>query len=101
MATKSTGVGATRGWRSVATVAGWQTAASLCYYTIFAATGVIRDAFSLSETLVGVFLTAALLGYTLGLFPSGAAVDGFGEKRVMLAGCGAATTLALLAVRRG
>ncbi|MWG34560.1 MFS transporter [Halomarina oriensis] len=77
---------ASRNWRSVATVAGWQAAASLCYYTIFAATGVIRDVFSLSETLVGVFLTAALLGYTVGLFPSGAAVDGFGEKRTMVVG---------------
>jgi len=95
VATKSTGVGATRGWRSVATVAGWQTAASLCYYTIFAATGVIRDAFSLSETLVGVFLTAALLGYTLGLFPSGAAVDGFGEKRTMVLGLGALAVAAI------
>jgi MFS family permease len=48
-----------------------------------------------------VLTAVATLGYTLLLFPSGAAVDGFGEKRVMLAGCGAATTLALLAVRRG
>ncbi|MFC5970162.1 MFS transporter [Halomarina salina] len=86
MVTESEVGRASSGWRSVATVAGWQTAASLCYYTIFAATGVIRDAFSLSESLVGVFLTAALLGYTVGLFPSGAAVDGFGEKRTMVLG---------------
>lgn len=32
-----------------------------------------------------MFLTAALVGYTLNLFPSGAAVDGFGERRVMVA----------------
>ncbi|WP_266080878.1 MFS transporter [Haladaptatus caseinilyticus] len=75
-----------KSWRSVATVAGWQTAASLCYYTVFAATGFLRDAFSLSESLVGVFLTATLLGYTVMLFPSGAAVDGFGEKRMMSVG---------------
>jgi MFS family permease len=75
-----------RNWRSVGTVAGWQTAASLCYYSIFAATSFVRDAFSLSESLVGVFLTAALLGYTVALFPSGAAVDGFGEKEVMVVG---------------
>jgi MFS family permease len=75
-----------RNWRSVGTVAGWQTAASLCYYSIFAATSFVREAFSLSESLVGVFLTAALLGYTVALFPSGAAVDGFGEKRVMVVG---------------
>ncbi|MFC7205020.1 MFS transporter [Haloferax namakaokahaiae] len=76
----------TGSWRAVGTVAGWQTAASLCYYTIFAATGFFRDAFSLSESLVGVVLTAGLLGYTVSLFPSGAAVDSFGEKRVMILG---------------
>ncbi|WP_254545536.1 MFS transporter [Halomarina pelagica] len=73
-------------WRSVAAVAGWQTAASLCYYSIFAATGFVREAFDLSAALVGVFLTAALVGYTVALFPSGAAVDALGEKRVMLVG---------------
>ncbi|KTG29279.1 MFS transporter [Haloferax profundi] len=83
----ATRASATEGsWRAVATVAGWQTAASLCYYTIFAATGFVREAFSLSESLVGVFLTAGLLGYTLFLFPSGAAVDGYGEKPVMVVG---------------
>lgn len=61
-------------------------AASLCYYSIFAATGVVRDAFSLSASSVGFFLTAALFGYTIALFPSGAAVDGYGEKRVMVVG---------------
>ncbi len=66
-------------------IAGWQTAASLCYYSIFAATSFVREDFDLSRTLVGVFLTAALLGYTLNLFPSGAAVDGFGERRMMVA----------------
>ena len=75
-----------RSWRAVGAVAGWQTAASLCYYTLFAATGFVREAFSLSESLVGVFLTAGLLGYTLVLFPSGAAVDGYGEKPVMVVG---------------
>ncbi len=86
MGPESQSVRASKSWQSVATVAGWQTAASFCYYTIFAATSFLRDAFSLSETLVGVFLTAALLGYTLMLFPSGAAVDGFGEKRTMVVG---------------
>ncbi len=66
-------------------IAGWQTAASLCYYSIFAATSFVRADFGLSRALVGVFLTAALLGYTLNLFPSGAAVDGFGERTVMIA----------------
>ncbi len=86
MAIESRSVRPSRSWRSVAVVTGWQTTASLCYYTIFAATGFLRDAFSLSEALVGVFLTATLLGNTLLLFPSGAAVDGLGEKRMMAAG---------------
>ncbi|RLM84176.1 MFS transporter [Halobellus sp. Atlit-38R] len=75
-----------RDWRSVGLVAGWQTAASLCYYSIFAATGFVRESFTLSESLVGLFLTAALVGYTVTLFPSGAAVDGYGERPVMIAG---------------
>ncbi|WP_158057792.1 MFS transporter [Halorussus halophilus] len=73
-------------WRSVFAIAGWQTAASLCYYSIFAATAFVREGFEISRTLVGVFLTAAMVGYTLNLFPSGAAVDGFGESKVMIAG---------------
>ncbi|CAJ53787.1 MFS transporter [Haloquadratum walsbyi] len=73
-------------WRPVGLVAGWQTAASLCYYSIFAATDFIRDTFELSESLVGLFLAAALIGYTLTLFPSGAAVDGYGERPVMIVG---------------
>ncbi|WP_255151154.1 MFS transporter [Halorarius halobius] len=76
------------GWRSVLAVAGWQTAASLCYYSLFAATSYFRGTFGVSRTLVGVLVTVATLGYTLNLFPSGAAVDGFGEKRVMLLGLG-------------
>lgn len=77
-------MGSERGWRPVFVVAGWQTAASLCYYSVFAATAFVRTDFDLSRTLVGVFLTAAMAGYTLALFPSGAAVDGFGERRAML-----------------
>lgn len=84
-------------WRPVGLVAGWQTAASLCYYSIFAATGFVREAFSLPESLVGFFLTAALVGYTVALFPSGAAVDGYGERPVMIAGL-AGLALAAVAV---
>lgn len=73
-------------WRGVATVTGWQIAASLCYYTIFAATGVVRDAFSLSVSSVGLLTTAGLFGYTIALLPSGAAVDSYGEKPVMVVG---------------
>lgn len=87
----------TENWRSVAAVAGWQLTASLCYYSIFASTGLVRNAFGLSEILVGFFVTAALLGYTVGLFPSGAAVDGFGEKPVLSAGL-SALAVAVVAV---
>lgn len=73
-------------WRGVATIAGWQIAASLCYYTIFAATGIVRDAFSLSVSSVGFLTTAGLFGYTIALLPSGAAVDSYGEKPVMVVG---------------
>ncbi|WP_254832996.1 MFS transporter [Haloglomus salinum] len=75
-----------RGWGPVAAIAGWQTAASACYYSLFAATGLLKPAFDLSGATVGLFLTVGLLGYTLALFPTGALVDGFGERRVMLAG---------------
>jgi MFS family permease len=78
----------TRGWGPVAAIAGWQTAASACYYSLFAATGLLKPAFDLSGTTVGLFLTVGLLGYTLALFPTGALVDGFGERPVMLAGLG-------------
>lgn len=84
-------------WRSVGAVTGWQTAASLCYYSVFAATTYLKGAFDLSNALVGVLVTATTLGYTLALVPSGAAVDGFGEKRVMLPGLAvlAAATVAV------
>ncbi|MFC7235250.1 MFS transporter [Halosegnis marinus] len=88
------------GWRAVGAVAGWQAAASLCYYSVFAATTYFRGTFGVSRTLVGVLTAVATLGYTLNLFPSGAAVDGFGEKRVMVVGLGglaAATALMGLA----
>ncbi|ERH00012.1 MAG: arabinose efflux permease [Haloquadratum sp. J07HQX50] len=86
-------------WRDVGLVSGWQAAASLCYYSIFAATGFIRDSFALSESLVGLFLTAAVVGYTVALFPSGAAVDGFGERRIMVCGLiGLAITAVVLPV---
>ncbi|WP_435196705.1 MFS transporter [Natronomonas sp. EA1] len=79
----------TQAWRAVGAVSGWQAAASLCYYAVFAATTYFREAFGISRTLVGVLVTVTTLGYTLNLFPSGAFVDGFGEKRVMLAGLAA------------
>lgn len=75
-----------RAARAVAAVVGWQTVASVCYYTVFAATPFLREAFDVSRLLVGVVLAAATLGYTLALFPSGAAVDALGEKPVMVGG---------------
>ncbi|WP_254536402.1 MFS transporter [Halomarina litorea] len=73
-----------RDWRVVGSVTAWQTAASLCYYTLFAGTALLREEFGISRTLVGLVLTAAMAGYTLTLFPSGAAIDGYGEKRPLL-----------------
>lgn len=75
-----------RGWHGVGLVAGWQTVASLCFYAIFAATAFLRAEFGLSRTLVGVTITVTMLGYTLLLFVMGAAVDGYGERRVMFGG---------------
>jgi MFS family permease len=75
-----------RGWRGVGLVTGWQAVASLCFYAIFAATAFVRSDFGLSRTLVGVTITATMLGYTLLLFPAGAAVDGYGERPVMVGG---------------
>jgi MFS family permease len=75
-----------RGWHGVGLVAGWQSMASVCFYAIFAATAFVRADFGLSRTLVGVTITVTMLGYTLLLFAMGAAVDGYGERRVMVGG---------------
>jgi MFS family permease len=86
-------------WRAVGSVSGWQTAASTCYYSVFAATALLREQFELSRALVGVVLTAAMLGYTVALFPSGAAVDGYGEKRLLIASlCGLGAMTAAVSV---
>ncbi len=72
--------------RLVGIVFGWQVAASLCYYAVFAATPFFREAFGLSRFLVGFTITALTLGYTALLLPSGALIDGIGERRVLVAG---------------
>ncbi|WP_336360582.1 MFS transporter [Haladaptatus sp. ZSTT2] len=72
--------------RTVAVILAWQVAASVCYYSVFAATGLIQSGFSLSKFSLGLVVSTLTLGYTLFLFPMGAAVDGLGEKRVMTAG---------------
>jgi ACS family hexuronate transporter-like MFS transporter len=75
-----------RGWHGVGLVTGWQAVASLSFYAIFAATAFLRADFGLSRTLVGVTITVTMLGYTLFLFVMGAAVDGYGERPVMVGG---------------
>ncbi|MFB6069347.1 MAG: MFS transporter [Halobacterium sp.] len=75
-----------REWYGVGLVGGWQLTASVCFYAIFAGTAFVRDTFGLSRTLVGVTVTATMLGYTLLLFAMGAAVDGYGERPVMIGG---------------
>jgi predicted MFS family arabinose efflux permease len=75
-----------RGWHGVGLVTGWQAVASLSFYAIFAATAFLRSDFGLSRTLVGATITVTMLGYTLFLFVMGAAVDGYGERPVMVGG---------------
>lgn len=77
---------ATRSWRGVGLVSVWQTTASLCFYAIFAATAAVRETFTVSRTLVGVAVTAVMVGYTAFLFLTGAAVDSYGERPVMVGG---------------
>ncbi|MFB6096368.1 MAG: MFS transporter [Haloferacaceae archaeon] len=78
-----------REWRDIGLVGGWQVTASVCFYAIFAATAFVRTEFGVSRTLVGVAVTAALLGYILLLFPAGAVVDAYGERLSMVGGLGA------------
>ncbi|MFC7076617.1 MFS transporter [Haloarcula halophila] len=70
----------------VALVTGWQVVASTCFYALFAGTALFREYLGLSGFLVGVVVTAATLGYTVALFPVGAAVDGAGERPVLIGG---------------
>ena len=64
----------------------WQLAASICYYTVFAATPFFRDEFGLSGAQVGLVLTALSLGYATFLLPLGAMTDRFGERRMLTIG---------------
>ena len=64
----------------------WQLAASVCYYTIFAATPFFRDEFALSGAQVGLVLTALSLGYATFLLPLGAMTDRFGERKMLTIG---------------
>lgn len=73
-------------WRTVSLVSLWQVSASICYYTVFAATPFFRDAFGLSRFTVGFIVTALTLGYAVWLLPVGALVDRFGERRTLVIG---------------
>ena len=73
-------------WRTVSLVTGWQVAASLCYYTVFAATPFFRSAFGLSRFEVGIVVTILTLGYATFLLPLGAATDRYGEGTTLTFG---------------
>ena len=85
-------------WRTVSLVTSWQVAASVCYYTVFAATPFFRAEFGLSRFRVGVVITALTFGYATFLLPLGAATDRFGERRTLTLGLvGLSTGVALVA----
>ncbi|NHX35635.1 MULTISPECIES: MFS transporter [Halolamina] len=74
------------GWRGVSLVSGWQFTASLCFYTVFAATAFVREGFGVSLGVTGLTVTAVMLGYTALLFGTGAATDAFGERPLLVYG---------------
>ncbi|GGL64873.1 MFS transporter [Halocalculus aciditolerans] len=73
-------------YRVVTLILGWQVAASVCYYAVFAATPFFRDEFGLGGAAVGLVVTALTLGYAVFLLPLGALTDRFGEHRTLTAG---------------
>jgi len=73
-------------WQTVLLVTTWQIAASVCYYTVFAATPFFRDAFGLSRFSVGLVVTTLTLGYAVFLIPLGALTDRFGERLTLTLG---------------
>ncbi len=73
-------------WRTVSLITLWQVSASICYYTVFAATPFFRDAFGLSRFEVGLVVTALTLGYAVFVLPLGAATDRYGEHRSLFLG---------------
>ncbi|MGQ3328462.1 MULTISPECIES: MFS transporter [Halorubrum] len=73
-------------WRTVSLVTLWQVSASICYYTVFAATPFFRDEFGLSRFRVGIVVTTLTLGYAIFLLPVGAITDRFGERRTLSLG---------------
>jgi MFS family permease len=75
-------------WRVLGSVLAWQMTASICYYAVFAATPFLREVFGLSRFSVGLVVTALTLGQLVFLLPVGAAIDGYGERRMLIAGLG-------------
>lgn len=73
-------------WRGVSLVSGWQFTASLCFYSVFAATAFVREGFDVSLGVTGLTVTAMMLGYTALLFVTGAATDAFGERPLLVYG---------------
>ncbi|MGM0388288.1 MAG: MFS transporter [Natrinema limicola] len=73
-------------WQTVVLVTTWQIAASICYYTVFAATPFFRDAFGLTRFSVGLVVTTLTLGYAVFLIPLGALTDRFGERVTLTLG---------------
>lgn len=83
-------------WRTVSLITVWQIAASICYYSVFAATPFFRDTYGLSRFSVGVIVTMLTLGYAVFLLPLGALVDRYGERLMLtlgLVGLAAGTAL--------
>lgn len=86
-------------WRLISLVTLWQVAASICYYTVFAATPFFRDTFGLSRFETGLIITGLTLGYAVFLLPLGAATDRYGEYRTLVLGLlGLATGVLLVAI---
>jgi len=76
----------------------WQVSASLCYYTVFAATPFFRADFGLSRVSVGFVVTTLTLGYAVFLLPLGALTDRFGERTTLMIGLlGLSLSVALVA----
>jgi len=73
-------------WRGVSLVSGWQFTASLCFYSVFAATAFVREGFEVSLGVTGLTVTAMMLGYTALLFVTGAATDALGERPLLVYG---------------
>ena len=73
-------------WRLVVQITVWHVAASMCFYAIYAATPLFRDAFDLTGVTVGWLIAAMTLGYAVFQLPIGMATDTFGERVTLSVG---------------